>query len=111
MPTLPNLQNADIHKFLSEFDHRTTLEITVTSSLLLKRSQIGFVLSSNVEYALLEYVFETYLHKVIVLFIITCLKHGTESSITVIYSMYVCPCIIYEIDERYPLDATIYLLL
>ena len=25
--------------------------------------------------------------------------------------MYVCPCIIYEIDERYPLDATIYLLL
>jgi len=23
----------------------------------------------------------------------------------------VCPCIIYEIDERYPLDATIYLLL
>ena len=22
-----------------------------------------------------------------------------------------CPCIIYEIDERYPLDATIYLLL
>ena len=22
--------------------------------------------------------------------------------------MYVCPCIIYEIDERYPLDATIY---
>jgi len=24
--------------------------------------------------------------------------------------MYVCPCIIYEIDERYPLDATIYLL-
>ena len=28
-----------------------------------------------------------------------------------IYLMYVCPCIIYEIDERYPLDATIYLLL
>ena len=27
------------------------------------------------------------------------------------YLMYVCPCIIYEIDERYPLDATIYLLL
>jgi len=25
--------------------------------------------------------------------------------------MYVCPCIIYEIDEKYPLDATIYLLL
>jgi len=25
--------------------------------------------------------------------------------------MYVCPCIIYEIDERYQLDATIYLLL
>jgi len=25
--------------------------------------------------------------------------------------LYVCPCIIYEIDERYPLDATIYLLL
>ena len=25
--------------------------------------------------------------------------------------MYVCPCIIYEIEERYPLDATIYLLL
>ena len=25
--------------------------------------------------------------------------------------MYVCPCIINEIDERYPLDATIYLLL
>ena len=25
--------------------------------------------------------------------------------------MYVCPCIIYEIDERYPLDATVYLLL
>ena len=25
--------------------------------------------------------------------------------------MYVCPCIIYEIDERYPLDAVIYLLL
>ena len=25
--------------------------------------------------------------------------------------MYACPCIIYEIDERYPLDATIYLLL
>ena len=25
--------------------------------------------------------------------------------------MYVCPCIIYEIDDRYPLDATIYLLL
>jgi len=25
--------------------------------------------------------------------------------------MYVCPCIIYEIDERYPHDATIYLLL
>jgi len=24
---------------------------------------------------------------------------------------YVCPCIIYEIEERYPLDATIYLLL
>jgi len=24
--------------------------------------------------------------------------------------MYMCPCIIYEIDERYPLDATIYLL-
>ena len=24
--------------------------------------------------------------------------------------MYVCPCIIYEIDERYPLDATILLL-
>ena len=24
--------------------------------------------------------------------------------------MYVCPCIIYEIDERYLLDATIYLL-
>jgi len=23
--------------------------------------------------------------------------------------MYVCPCIIYEIEERYPLDATIYL--
>ena len=30
-------------------------------------------------------------------------------SITII--MYVCPCIIYENDERYPLDATIYLLL
>ena len=27
------------------------------------------------------------------------------------HMMYVCPCIIYEIDERYPLDATIYLLL
>ena len=27
------------------------------------------------------------------------------------YLMYMCPCIIYEIDERYPLDATIYLLL
>jgi len=27
------------------------------------------------------------------------------------YLMYVCPCVIYEIDERYPLDATIYLLL
>ena len=27
------------------------------------------------------------------------------------YLMYVCPYIIYEIDERYPLDATIYLLL
>ena len=27
------------------------------------------------------------------------------------YLMYVCPCIIYEIEERYPLDATIYLLL
>ena len=25
--------------------------------------------------------------------------------------VYVCPCIVYEIDERYPLDATIYLLL
>jgi len=25
--------------------------------------------------------------------------------------VYVCPCIIHEIDERYPLDATIYLLL
>jgi len=25
--------------------------------------------------------------------------------------MYVCPCIIYEIDKRYPLDTTIYLLL
>jgi len=25
--------------------------------------------------------------------------------------MYVCPCIIYENDERYQLDATIYLLL
>ena len=25
--------------------------------------------------------------------------------------MYVCPSVIYEIDERYPLDATIYLLL
>jgi len=25
--------------------------------------------------------------------------------------VYVCPCFIYEIDERYPLDATIYLLL
>jgi len=25
--------------------------------------------------------------------------------------MYVCPCIICEIEERYPLDATIYLLL
>jgi len=25
--------------------------------------------------------------------------------------MYVCPCIIYEIEERYPLDAKIYLLL
>jgi len=25
--------------------------------------------------------------------------------------LYVCPCIIYEIHERYPLDATIYLLL
>ena len=29
----------------------------------------------------------------------------------VLHLMYVCPCIIYEIDERYPLDATIYLLL
>jgi len=28
-----------------------------------------------------------------------------------VYLMYVCPCIIYEIEERYPLDATIYLLL
>jgi len=25
--------------------------------------------------------------------------------------MYVCPCIIYEIDERYSFDATVYLLL
>ena len=25
--------------------------------------------------------------------------------------IYVCPCIIYEIEERYPLEATIYLLL
>ena len=25
--------------------------------------------------------------------------------------LYVCPCIIYEIDDRYPLDATVYLLL
>jgi len=69
MGTLPNLQDAEIHKFLSEFDHRATLEITVKSLLLLKRSQIGFVLPSNVEYALLEYVFETYLRKVIVVFI------------------------------------------
>jgi len=69
MRTLPNLQDAEIHNFLSEFDRRGTLEITVRSSLLLKRSQIGFVLSSNVEYALLEYVFGTYLLKFIVLFI------------------------------------------
>jgi len=27
------------------------------------------------------------------------------------FLMYVCPFIIYEIEERYPLDATIYLLL
>lgn len=69
MLTLPNLQDDEIRKFLSEFDHRATIEITIKSSLLLKRSQIGLVLSSNVEYALLEYVFETYLHKVIVVFI------------------------------------------
>lgn len=69
MLTLPNLQDDEIRKFLSEFDHRATIEITIKSSLLLKRSQIGLVLSSNVEYALLEYVFETYLHKVIVAFI------------------------------------------
>jgi hypothetical protein len=69
MRTLPNLQDDEIHKFLSEFDHCATLEITVMSSLLLKHSQIGFVLSSNVEYVLLEYVFETYLLKFIVLFI------------------------------------------
>jgi hypothetical protein len=84
MRTLQNLQDAEIHKYLSEFDHRATLEITVTSSLLLKRSQIGFVLSSNVEYALLEHVFETYLHKVIAPFINRYLKHSTESSIKII---------------------------
>jgi len=28
-----------------------------------------------------------------------------------LFFVYVCMCIIYEIDERYPLDATIYLLL
>ena len=64
MLTLPNLQDDEIRKFLSEFDHRATIEITIKSSLLLKRSQIGLVLSSNLEYA-----FETYLHKVIVAFI------------------------------------------
>jgi len=31
--------------------------------------------------------------------------------IELINLMYVCPCIIYENDERYQLDATIYLLL
>ena len=40
------------------------------------------------------------------------LTHNFFSMHLFIYSlMYVCPCIIYEIDERYPLDATIYLLL
>ena len=32
-------------------------------------------------------------------------------NVTLTNLMYVCPYIIYEIDERYPLDATIYLLL
>ena len=32
-------------------------------------------------------------------------------TITITIIMYVCPFIVYEIDERYPLDATIYLLL
>ena len=38
-------------------------------------------------------------------------QHISTSLSTKVYLMYVCPCIIYEIDERYPLDATIYLLL
>jgi hypothetical protein len=69
MRTIRNLQEAEIHKFLSEFDHCAPLAIIVRSSLLLKRSQMGFLLSSKVEYALLECVFETYLHTVIFLFI------------------------------------------
>jgi len=32
-------------------------------------------------------------------------------TVQVINLMYVCPCIIYETVDRYPLDATIYLLL
>ena len=34
-----------------------------------------------------------------------------NTNIRIANLMFVCPCNIYEIEERYPLDATIYLLL
>jgi len=43
-----------------------------------------------------------------------CKYYGTVLGWTTnpyLHLLYVCPCIIYEIDERHPLDATIYLLL
>jgi len=43
----------------------------------------------------------------VILYLSTC----NAVYVSVLVLMYVCPCIIYEIDERYPLDATIYLLL
>jgi len=48
-------------------------------------------------------VFNSLVFHVIQLFAVS---HVNYTTVRTTNMMYVCPCIIYEIDERYPLDAT-----
>jgi len=52
-----------------------------------------------------------HLHIVLDISVMTSYTSSLRSEKEHINLMYVSPCIIYEIDERYPLDATIYLFL